>query len=72
MGKGKNYNKTYVSMKEGTYFGGKKQGEVRGPGFKPLPFDYCAISHTNFEDPAACTEDGNVYDIVYVFDVLLF
>lgn len=53
-------------MKEWTeQFGGKKEGEVRGPGFKPLPFDCCAISLTAFEDPV-CTEDGNVYDIVYV------
>lgn len=67
MGRGKNSNKMYISMKEWTeQFGGKKEGESRGPGFKPLPFDCCAISLQSFEDPV-CTEDANVYDIVYVF-----
>lgn len=67
MGRGKNSNKMYISMKEWTeQFGGKKEGEPKDKhGFKPLPFDCCAISLTAFEDPY-CTEDGNVYDLVYV------
>lgn len=57
-------------MKEWTeQFGGKKEGETKGPGFKPLPFDCCAISLTAFEDPY-CTEDGNVYDLVNIVPYL--
>jgi peptidyl-prolyl cis-trans isomerase-like protein 2 len=66
MGRGKNSNKMYISMKEWTeQFGGKKEGEPKGHGFKPLPFNCCAISLTAFEDPY-CTEDGNVYDLVNI------
>ncbi len=65
MGRGKNTNKMYISMKEWTeQFGGKKEGE-RKSIFKPLPFYCCAISLQPFEDPV-CNDDGIVFDIVYV------
>jgi peptidyl-prolyl cis-trans isomerase-like 2 len=33
--------------------------------FHRLPYDCCAISFTNFEDPV-CTEDGTVFDVTNI------
>jgi peptidyl-prolyl cis-trans isomerase-like protein 2 len=46
-----------------TQYGGKKS--VDRSVWRPLPFDCCALSLTQFETPA-CTPDGMVFDILNI------
>eukprot|EP01132_Coremiostelium_polycephalum_P002901 gene2901-3612_t len=65
MGRGKNHNKSYISMSEWVNeFGGKKEGEKRSI-VKPLPFNCCSLTLQPFEDPMS-TEDGNLYDMLNI------
>lgn len=50
-------------------YGGKKV-EIEKKIYRRLPFNYCALSLTPIGETAVATEDGTVFDILYVFVLL--
>lgn len=68
------HEKLYITQSE---FSGKKgqYGLNKGSysaerdaekGFKPLPFDCCALSLQQFENPIVIKESGTVYDLINI------